>query len=147
MRTRGGLRLWLVRLRWLTDGLFGAAMGAAIYAVWAYFVNLPHGVYVALKISLPHWLLATILTYYGTAMMRFCYRLGYRFNDINRTMATFFGGMIITYGILVPVHMLIGTPDIFMTLAAGMIPTFIFCLSYAMLLIRTESTLTNRAVR
>ena len=35
------------------------------------------------------------------------------------------------------VHAAIGTPQVVMTLAAGFIPTLLFCLGYALLLART----------
>jgi len=131
---------WLGRLRWLTDGLLGAALGASVYAAWVFFVNLPEGgVWFALQVSVPHWIITSLLTYYGTAIMRFCFRAGGVFVNLPRALMTFLGGILSTYGVLVPLHgLVLGTPNILLTLAAGLIPTFLFCISYALLLARTE---------
>lgn len=130
----------LKKIRYLSDGLLGASLGALIYALWAFFVNLEFGLLFALKVSITHWCLSTTITYYGTAVMRFCYRLSALPQTliILRAFATFCGGIILTYGILIPIHLLIGTPNIFLTLSAGIIPTILFCFFYALLLSRTE---------
>lgn len=119
------------------DGLLGAVLGGSVYALWVFFVNWHNGSGFALKVAIVHWSLSTFLTYYGTAVMRYCYRV-FKGIDKVKLFSAFVGGMVFTYGLLVPVHILMGTPNIPLSLAAGIIPTILFCISYSILLCKTE---------
>ena len=125
----------LTKIRGLTDGLTGAMLGASFYAAWSFAVNYHQGVDFATKVSFTHWLMCTLLTYYGTSVMKFFYHL---YKSQIQAVIAFCGGMLVTYGILIPVHTIIGTPNILLTLAAGIIPTLVFCCLYSILLAKTE---------
>lgn len=124
-------------LRRLMDGWTGAMLGALAYALWALAVNWSEGVALAGRIALTHWVMSTLLTVYGTAVMRACSGFGRSTGE--RALCAFVGGMSLTYVVLIGVHLLIGTPHIALTLAAGVIPTTLFCGGYTLLLMRTQN--------
>lgn len=126
---------WRWRLRSLTDGPVGAALAALVYGSWAAWANVSAGTAVALRVALTHAALSATLTWCGTAWMRGFFRLG-RSRSIGAVFA-FGGGVALTYTLLIGVHQLIGTPFIALTLAAGLLPTLLFCGAYALLLSRT----------
>lgn len=127
--------LGLAPLRRLTDSLWGAALGALCYAVWATAVNWDASPRAALTAGFAHFLMSTFLTYTGTALMRQFFRLGS--NRIEGAVIAGLGGLGFTYALLIGVHYAIGTPHIWLTLAAGVIPTLLFSGGYALLLART----------
>lgn len=129
-------RSFLVRFRGLTDSLLGAALGALVYAAWAWWANHETGHEIALRAAAVHWVLSTLLTYFGTAWMRVFYALGQ--TPRSGGIFAFSGGLSLTYLILIVTHLLNGTPNIALTLAAGVIPTCLFCSAYALLLSRTQ---------
>lgn len=123
------------RLRRLADSFLGAALGAAVYAAWAIAVNWPAGPRIALTAGGAHWLMSTFLTYTGTGLMRQCFTAASQRQ--HGALLAFCGGMGFTYVLLIGVHQAIGTPHLWLTLAAGIVPTTLFCASYALLLSRT----------
>ncbi|WP_428309937.1 hypothetical protein [Hydrocarboniphaga sp.] len=125
-------------LRRLTDSLLGAMLGALVYAAWVLFVNWDAGHRIAMTAASFHWVMSTFLTYTGTGVMRQFYRLADR-PRVGALLACG-GGLLFTYALLISVHHAIGTPHIALTLAAGAIPTLVFCISYSSLLVRTEVT-------
>ena len=127
-----------LRIRQLVDSKLGAALGGLFYASWAVAVNWQAGLEQALFIGAAHWCMSAFLTYYGTAVMRWFYRFG--FGDWQHAASAFCGGMAFTYSLLISVHMAIGTPHIALTLAAGFIPTVLFCCSYTLMLSRTSDS-------
>jgi hypothetical protein len=132
---RGHGRTMLMALRQVVDGLPGAMLGALVYALWAVYANRAAGPETAITVGAVHWLASTLLTYYGTAIMRRFFRRGRSARQ--GAVLAFCGGMGCTYAVLWGVHAAIGTPQVVMTLAAGFIPTLLFCLGYALLLART----------
>ncbi len=124
-----------LQLRALTDGWLGAMLGALVYAAWAVFANWSAGPQIALRVGITHWLLSTLLTYYGTTMMRGFF--GFGRSPAQGAAFAFVCGLAFTYAVLFAVHGLIGTPHIALTLAAGAVPTLLFCSGYALLLMRT----------
>ena len=126
------------QLRRLTDSWLGAMLGALVYAAWAVFANWSAGAPAALRIAAVHWVMSTLLTYYGTTIMRIFF--GISGNALEGALLAFMCGLAFTYSILIAVHQAIGTPHIALTLAAGVIPTVLFCGGYALLLLRTSRT-------
>ncbi len=125
----------LLRLRRLTDSLGGAMLGALVYAAWAVFANWPAGAPVALRAGCTHWLVSTALTYIDAANMRWFYGLATR-RWLGMTLA-FCAGLVLTYGVLIGAHLIVGTPNIALTLAAGALPNLAYCGGYVLLLSRT----------
>lgn len=130
-----------LQLRRLTDSIWGAMLGALVYAAWAVFANWDFGMRIALTAGLVHWLASTVLTYTGTGVMRRCFAAVDR--RLEGAVITFIGGLAYTYILLLAVHHLLGTPHIALTLAAGVIPNILFCSSYALLLARTTPAASN----
>lgn len=130
------------RLRRLTDSWYGAAFGALAYGAWAVFANWDSGASIALQIGAAHWLMSTLLTVYGTAVMRAFHATGR--TPVEGAVLAVVCGMSFTYALLIGVHRFIGTPHIALTLAPGLIPTVAFCVGYALLLHRTSAQPTDR---
>ncbi|MDP3857499.1 MAG: hypothetical protein Q8Q73_07040 [Stagnimonas sp.] len=124
------------RLREVVDSFWGACLGAGVYAAWAVWANWDAGSHIALRAGLTHWAMSTFLTYTGTGTMRQLHRLG-RGPDA-AALLCFCGGLLYTYALLIGAHAWVGTAHIALTLAAGVIPTLLFCGSYALLLSRTQ---------
>lgn len=122
------------RLRRLMDSPLGAALGGACYGGWAGFANWSAGPPAALRIGFTHCLMSTGLTLAGVAIMNRLFRLA-RSPRLG-AVAAFCGSMGFTYGLLIGVHRLIGTPHLLLTLAPGLIPTVSFCTAYPLLLLR-----------
>ena len=126
----------LPRLRRLVDSVVGAILGGAVYGAWVLYVNWDAGVRIAGTAAAAHWAMSTLLTYCGTGLMRRCYRLGSR--PLEAILFACGGGLTLTYALLISVHLAIGTPHLALTLAAGVVPNLVFCISYVSLLLRTE---------
>jgi hypothetical protein len=125
------------RLRWLMGSPIGAALGALAYGLWAVYANRDAGMPLALRAGAAHWLTSALLTYFGAASMRVVFDfVATTFTGTARVIATCIGGLLFTYVTLVSVHLLNGSPHILLTLAPGMIPTLLFCITYAALLQR-----------
>ena len=58
----------------------------------------------------------------------------------------FAGGLALTYASLIAVHGLLGTEQLLLTLAPGILPNILFCASYALLLKRTMATATTTTI-
>jgi len=125
------------RLRWLMGSPIGAALGALVYGVWAVYANRDAGMPLALRAGALHWLTSALLTYFGAASMRVTFDLAATLlSGTLRVIATCIGGLAFTYATLISVHLLNGSPHILLTLAPGIIPTLLFCITYAALLQR-----------
>lgn len=133
-----------LRLRTLTDGLPGAIFGGLVYGLWVVWANRAGGLDLALRSGAAHWLTSVGLTYFGTAAMRSCFGLLPQ-PDLGALLA-FVGGLLLTYTVLLMVHFSIGTPNIPLTLAAGVVPNLLFCSGYALLLRRTTAPLADAAL-
>ena len=138
-----GPNQWELRLRRLVDSALGAALGGLFYASWAVAVNWDSGPQRAFEIGAVHWCMSAFLTYTGTAVMRWFYSLGGQ--PPYSALLACCGGLGFTYSLLISVHSAIGTPHIALTLAAGVIPTFAFCCSYAVMLARTSPVLNQES--
>ena len=123
------------KLRWLTDSLGGAALGAMVYAIWAVCVNWSTSPTLAIRAGFTHWIISTALTYCDAANMRYFFSLGRtRLEGMAFAMCA---GLTLTYSVLITGHWIVGTPHIALTLAIGVIPNIAYCVGYTMLLSRT----------
>lgn len=123
------------RLRTIVDGPVGAVLGGSVYGAWATFANLVLGLHAALRIGFTHFLMCFGLTWGSVNVMRKLFSLAS--TPRGGFWMAFTGTLTITYTLLVSVHLLIGTPNILLTLTPGFLPTIGFSLFYATLLRRT----------
>lgn len=121
-------------MRYLMDSWFGALLGGAAYGAWAVWANWAQGANMALTIGAAHWMTSALLTFFGTMAMRRFYG-----DADSRTggLRAFAGGLALTYASLFAVHGLLGTQQLLLTLAPGIVPNVLFCASYALVLKRT----------
>jgi hypothetical protein len=126
-------------LRYLMDSWFGAVLGGGVYGAWAVWANWAQGASMALTIGAAHWLTSALLTFFGTMAMRRFYGNAQGWAGSLRAFA---GGLGLTYVSLFVVHGLLGTEQLLLTLAPGIIPNILFCGSYALLLKRTRTGVT-----
>jgi hypothetical protein len=115
------------------DGPLGALIGGAVYGSWAFYANLSAGIRRAAIIGLVHFATSFALTLSGVKVMNALYAWAHA---PWRGVSAFFGSMALTYGVLLSVHLLIGTPHILLTLSLGLLPTIAFCWGYTLLLFR-----------
>jgi hypothetical protein len=129
----------LLFMRYLMDSWLGAVLGGGVYGAWAVWANWAQGANMALTIGAAHWLTSALLTFFGTMAMR-------RFYGNARgwagSLRAFAGGLALTYASLFAVHGLLGTQQLLLTLAPGIVPNILFCASYALLLKRTMTVTT-----
>lgn len=125
-------------VRRLMDSWFGALVGGGVYGAWAVWANWEMGAAHAWGIGLAHWATSALLTFFGTMAMR-------RFFGNARGwvggLRAFTGGLGLTYATLFAVHGAIGTQNLLLTLAPGIGPNVVFCTTYALLLMRTQTLL------
>lgn len=129
----------LLFVRYLMDSWFGAVLGGGVYGAWAVWANWTQGASMALTIGAAHWLTSALLTFFGTMAMRRFYGNAQGWAGGLRAFA---GGLGLTYASLFVVHGLLGTQQLLLTLAPGIIPNVLFCSSYALLLKRTPTVVT-----
>lgn len=131
-RQRAGLHF----VRYLMDSWVGALLGGGVYGAWAVWANWAQGAQLAFTIGGAHWATSALLTYFGTMAMR-------RFYGASASqwgsLRAFLGGLALTYASLFAVHGLLGTQQLLLTLAPGILPNILFCGSYALLLKRTRT--------
>ena len=130
----------LRHVRYLMDSWLGAVLGGGAYGAWAVWANWMQGVSTALGIGAAHWLTSALLTFFGTMAMRRFYGKGIGWWG---SLRAFVGGLTLTYACLLAVHGLLGTGQLLLTLAPGIIPNILFCSSYALLLKRTQTEVTS----
>ena len=137
------------KLRWLTDSLGGAALGAMVYAIWAVCVNWSTSPSLAIRAGITHWVISTALTYCDAANMRYFFSLGR--TRLEGMALALCAGLTLTYSVLITAHLIVGTPHIALTLSVGVIPNMVYCIGYTLLLSRTthkpDSRLDARATR
>ena len=129
----------LLFVRYLMDSWFGAVLGGGVYGAWAVWANWAQGASMALTIGAVHWLTSALLTFFGTMAMRKFYGTAKGWAG---SLRAFVGGLSLTYTSLFVVHGLLGTQQLLLTLAPGIIPNILFCSSYSLLLKRTQTTVT-----
>jgi len=124
----------LARLFHLMDRPIGAIVGAMAYGLWAFFINRHAGLPHATLIGVSHWLVSVVLTISCVTLMRTLFWFAAR--PRNGALLAVAGDLTLTYTLLIGVHLAIGTPNIFWTLAPGVLPTIGFAALYASLLMR-----------
>jgi hypothetical protein len=125
---------WIDRLHALVDSPWGAVLGGALYGSWAVVANVSHGAWTALRVGLIHFAMSTGLTFAGVRLMSGFFGLARR--PQQGALLAACGSLATTYGLLIGVHHAIGTPEIFLTLLPGILPTLGFTLGYSLLLLR-----------
>lgn len=121
----------------LMDSPLGAVLGAMVYGLWAFYVNRHAGLPHAALIGCTHWLMSVVITISCVALMRTLFWLPSR--PRNGALLSILGSLLVTYTLLIGVHLYIGTPNILLTLAPGMLPTTGFAVVYSSLLLRESS--------
>ncbi|WP_293369245.1 hypothetical protein [Nevskia sp.] len=118
----------------LMDSPLGAVLGGLVYGLWAFFVNRHAGLPHAALIGFTHWMMSVAITLGCVALMRTLFWMPAR--PRNGAWLSIAGSLLVTYTLLVSVHWYIGTPNILLTLAPGMLPTIGFAAIYSSLLLR-----------
>jgi len=124
----------LKRLYRLMDSPQGAVLGGLFYGTWALIVNRHVGWTHAGVIAATHWLLSASITYGSVTLMRTLFWLPR--DPRNGALLSAIGSLVLTYTLLIGVHYMIGTPQILITLAPGLVPTIGFASVYSSLLLR-----------
>lgn len=118
----------------LAESPLGAVLGGMIYGGWATFAHWMYGLSWALRVGAVHFALTTGLTFMGVQLMNRLF--GLAAHPLGGALVAALGSLVTTYGLLIGVHSLIGTQQILLTLAPGLIPTLAFTLGYSWLLFR-----------
>lgn len=129
--------LWLARWAMrLMDGVTGATLGALFYGSWGVFANSSHGVDIALRSGLAQGLMSFVVTLTGVTVMRLFY--GTTGQPWWRATRAVCGALMMIYGLIVGVHVWLGTPEILLTLAPGLLITIGFCFIFTASLMRLD---------
>ncbi len=138
-----GRKAWAdapTRLRSLMGSWVGALAGASFYGSLVATVNWDAGPEQALRSAMGHALISAVLTVVGTGSMRAVHSR--HAPASHRTLMTFLAGMLLTYILLISVHLLLNTQRIFLSLVPGIVPNILFCATYSRLL--THDSLRTR---
>ena len=127
----------------LMDSPLGAVLGAMVYGLWAFYVNRHAGLPHAALIGFTHWMMSVAITMGCVALMRTLFWLPSR--PRNGALLSVAGSLLTTYTLLIGVHLYIGTPNILLTLAPGLLPTIGFAVVYSGLLLRESADPNSRA--
>lgn len=122
----------------LMDSPYGAMLGALAYGGWAFYANRAAGLRQAASSGGAHWLMSVVITVSSVRLMRALFRLPARPRDGALLAAA--GSVLATYTLLIGVHLALGTPNILLTLAPGLLPTIGFAVVYPTLLLRASAT-------
>ena len=125
----------------LMDSPLGAVLGAMVYGLWAFYANRAAGLPHAALIGFTHWMMSVAITMGCVALMRTLFWLPSR--PRVGALLSVAGSLLATYTLLLGVHLYIGTPNILLTLAPGMLPTIGFAVVYSGLLLRESSDPTS----
>jgi hypothetical protein len=114
----------------------GALLGGMLFAAWAAFANRDGGPYVSLRSCLGQCFISASLTFVDARLMNRVFRLadGGRVGAVCAAAAS----LVLTYTLVIGVHMVLHTPHILLTVLPGMPPTVGFSLMYAALLFREQ---------
>jgi hypothetical protein len=128
--------MW-TRLRHFVGSPAGAVLGAVLFALWAALVNRDGGVYVSLRSSSGQFFASVALTVLDARLMMVLFhccsqrRLG--------AALALIGSLVFSYGLVIGVHLALGTPHIFLTILPGVPPTVGFTVVYTLLLLREHA--------
>ena len=132
---------WALRLM---DGLTGATLGALFYGGWGVFANSAHGAAIAVRAGCAQGAMSFVVTLTGVTLMRRLY--GRSGHPLTRGARAALGALAVIYSLIVGVHLLVGTPEILLTLAPGLPITIGFCLIFTASLIRLDDPAAPPAV-
>ena len=107
----------------LRSGLAGLA-GFAVYGAWAYYANSDHGTMVAMRSGLVQGGYSLLLTFVMTLVTEFMFA---RLGSLWLTSATV---SVILFLSAYTIHMLVGTPEILMTILPGYVIGTIYTIVY-----------------
>lgn len=120
--------LKIMKNRSIRRVLISGILAFLIYGAWATYANSNYGLAIALRSGLIQGLLSLLVTMSMTYGMEIIFArikwFGLRF------IFTAFGPLIFVILIMFLVHSIIGTPNIFETIAPSMIVGIIYCVSY-----------------
>jgi hypothetical protein len=128
--------LW-TRLRHFIGSPAGAVLGGILFAIWAAFINRDGGTLVSLRSSAGQFLLSTTLTLIDARLMLSLFR-SCRHPALGAFLSAS-GSLLFTYILVIGVHLLIGTPHIFLTVLPGIPPTLGYTFMYTLLLLREHA--------
>lgn len=129
----------------LMDSPLGAVLGALVYGLWAFHINRTAGLAQAVLIGTAHWMMSVVITLSCVHLMRTLFWLPER--PKHGALLAIAGSLLATYTLLIGVHLWIGTPNILLTLAPGLLPTIGFATVYSGLLLRESADPDSRACR
>jgi hypothetical protein len=133
--------MW-TRLRHFVGSPAGAVLGAVLFALWAALVNRDGGVYVSLRSSSGQFFASVALTVLDARLMMVLFhccsqrRLG--------AALALIGSLVFSYGLVIGVHLALGTPHILLTILPGVPPTVGFTVVYTLLLLREHAPADQR---
>jgi hypothetical protein len=123
-----------------------ALFGALSYGAWTFFVNFSSGGnFIALRSGFVHAMMSFSITYGSVLLMRVVFERAAtpRQGAVLAVMTT----LALTYLLLISVHLYIGTPHIWWTLAPGLLPTLCYDTIYSVILYRAASSLTHTTLK
>ena len=122
----------------LMDGLSGATLGLLFYGGWGVWANSAHGMAIAWQAGAAQGAMSFVVTLTGTTLMKRLFAL--RGPLWLRGLSAILGALAVIYGLIVGVHLWIGTPEILLTLAPGLPITIGFCCVFVGSMLRIERT-------
>lgn len=129
--------IW-TRLRHFIGSPAGAVLGAVLFALWAALVNHDGGFHVSLRSGAGQFAASVALTVLDARLMMLLFhackdrRLGAALSAV--------GSLAFSYGLVIGVHLALGTPHILLTILPGLPPTIGFTVVYTMLLMREHAS-------
>jgi hypothetical protein len=123
-------------LRRFVGSAAGALLGGMLFAAWAAFANRDGGAYVSLRSSLGQCFVSATLTFIDARLMNRIFR--FAGGDRAGAVCAVVASLVLTYTLVIGVHMALHTPHILLTVLPGMPPTVGFSLMYATLLLREQ---------
>jgi hypothetical protein len=133
------------RLRRFVGSPQGALLGGLLFASWAAYINRDGGLYVSVRSFLGQLLSSAALTFGDARLMDGVFRFFRR--GRRGAFAAAMVSLLVTYGVMIGVHLFLHTPHIFLTLLPGAPPTVGFSLMYATLLLREHHDHKKRVQR
>ncbi len=134
--TKTNENVWMRRLFRAMDGYNGATIGFLAYGGWAAYANSAHGSWIALRSGLAQGSMSFIVTLSSVMLMRAIFRI--EGPVWLRASAAALGSLLVIYSFIVGVHLVIGTPEILLTMLPGIPITVGFCAVFSIGLARLE---------
>lgn len=120
----------------LMDGLSGATLGLLFFGGWGVWANSAHGMDIAWQAGIAQGVMSFVVTLTGTTLMKRLF--GMPGPLWLRALVASVGALVVIYGLIVGVHLWLGTPEILLTLAPGLPITIVFCCVFVGSMLRME---------